>query len=325
MTEVMLAMKSSSSRWLPILLVAAGLGFASRNANADDVDQDEVVAARERCAARLAIAITGESPSAELRGNENPQAETINLLSTPAFRTRFARFVNATYNREPGEDAAQDAAYWMALHVLEKALPWKEMFTGKYNIQDDEEGERATVVADPNGLGYFRSYAWLERYSGNEKEGLKLTTAYRIAHNMIGLKLTAVTNAPNVDTSATGRRQQPCASCHHDGFYPLDKVAMVLTRKNDTQDDVTFDPPKGGPQQILGGITVANDADVVNALADSEAFRFRQCRLAFNYLYGRDENVCEGPVFDFCMQEFNTTGRIESALAAIATHETFCQ
>jgi len=319
-------MSSRHRGWLPVLVVALGLGFASRDANADAADEDENVAHRERCATRLAIAITGEAPKGDLLTHDDPQSEAVALMSTPAFRQRFARFVNATYNREPGDFAAQDAAYWLTLHVLERALPWKELFTGKFNVDaEDEAGEQVRVTADPNGLGYFRSYSWMERYAGNEKEGLKITTAYRIAHNMIGLKLTAVTNAPNVDTSAAGRTKQPCASCHQEGFYPLDKVAAVLTRRNDTQDDTTFDPPKGGPQTILGGVTVANDADVVNALADSEAYRFRQCRLAFNYLYGRDENLCEGPVFDACMAQFNETGRIESAIAAIATHATFCQ
>ena len=71
-----------------------------------------------------------------------------------------------------------------------------------------------------------------------------------------------------------------------------DKLAGVLTRRNGTGDGMSFDPPEGGPQQVLGGLTVSNDKELVTALVDSEAFRFRQCRLAFNYLYGRDEKMC---------------------------------
>jgi hypothetical protein len=212
----------------------------------------------------------------------------------------------------------------MTRHVLEKRLAWRELFVGRFNIVEDDN-DNVRVVDDANGLGYFRTFGWLERYAGNEKEGLKISTAYRIANNTIGLELSAVTNAPDSDISAIGRAKQPCAGCHQDGWYPLDKVATVLTRRNDTKDEVTFDPPRGGPQQVLGGKTVSNDAELVTALVDSEAFRFWQCRLAFRFLYGRNENVCEGPVFDLCIAEFTANETIESAITAIATHPSFCQ
>jgi hypothetical protein len=316
-------MIASRASLVPLLAIAIGLGVGATDARADDVDRP---AAAERCAIRLSIAFLGEGPSAELRATDDPQAAISSLLSAPSFRERFARFVNATHNREPGEYAAQDASYWMTLHVLERALPWRELFVGRFNVIEDEaDDEKARVVDDPKGLGYFRSFPWLERYAGNEATGLRIASAYRIAQNTIGLRLSAVTNAPGVDISAKGRRNAPCATCHENGFYPLDRVAAVLTRRNDESDELTFDPPKGGPQTILDGTTVSNDAEVVTALVDSEAFRFAQCRLGFQVLYGRDENLCEGPVFDACMAEFTATGRIESALSAIASHPSFCQ
>src|SRR6185369_6946177 len=134
----------------------------------------------------------------------------------------------------------------------------------------------------------------------------------------IGLKLVAVTKDATLDTSATGRAKDPCASCHINNWYALDKLAGVLTRRNGNGDEMSFDPPQGGPQQVLGGVTVSNDKELVTALVDSDAFRFRQCRLAFNFLYGRDENLCEGPVFDVCMSNFTANGTIESALTAVA-------
>jgi hypothetical protein len=309
----------------PILVfaIAIGLGVGVTDARADDVDRSAAV---ERCAIRLSIAFLGEGPSSELHAEPDPQSAVGTLLVAPTFRECFARFVNASHNREPGEYAAQDASYWMTLHVLERALPWRELFVGRFNvIEDEDDDEKARVVDDPKGLGYFRSFPWLERYAGNEAAGLRIASAYRMAQNTIGLRLSAVTNAPGVDISAKGRKNAPCATCHEDGFYPLDRVAAVLTRRNDEGDELTFDPPKGGPQTILDGVTVSNDAEVVSALVDSEAFRFSQCRLAFQFLYGRDENLCEGPVFDACMTDFTESGRIEAALAAIATHPSFCQ
>ena len=145
--------------------------------------------------------------------------------------------------------------------------------------------------------------------------------------NTIGLKLVAVTNEPNVDVSAKGRANQPCAGCHKDPWYALDKLATVLTRRDDdaNSDEIEFKAPEGGPQTVLGGITVKDDKELVTALVNSDAFKFRQCRLAFNYLYGRDENLCEGPIFDTCMQAYGAQGTIESALGAVAQNKAFCE
>jgi hypothetical protein len=310
-----------SLSFVPVLAAALGIALATDDARADDPDR---LARTERCASRLSIALLGKSPSTVLAAATNPQSMVGDLLKTPEFRDKLARFINATYNRDPGKSAADDAPYWMTLHLLERGRPWRELFVGPYNLVEDDEG-KVTVRDDPEGLGYFRSQAWLRRYAGNEGSGLKISTAYRMMQNTVGLKLVAVTNEPNVDVSAAGRMKQPCNSCHIDNWYALDKVASVLTRRNGSGDEMVFDPPTGGPAQILGGITVANDKDLVTALVDSEAFRFRQCRLAFNYLYARDENLCEGPIFDACMTEFTAKGTIESAIGAVAGHASFCE
>jgi hypothetical protein len=307
--------------FVPVLAACLAFGLSTDEAKADDPDR---AAQAERCATRLSIALLGQSPAASLLESTDPQSEVEALVRTPAFREKFARFVNATYNRDPGRRPAEDAPYWLALHLLERGRPWRELFVGKYGLVEDDEGN-VRVTDDPDGLGYFRFDAWLRRYAGNEQEGLKIATAYRMAHNTIGLKLVAVTNEPNVDVSAEGRAKQPCASCHTQNWYALDKLAAVLTRRNGSGDEMSFDPPRGGPQQVLDGVTVSNDAELVNALVDSEAFRFRQCRLAWNYLYGRDENLCEGPIFDQCMEAFSADGRIETAVATIAAHPSFCQ
>ena len=76
---------------------------------------------------------------------------------------------------------------------------------------------------------------------------------------------------------------------------------------------------------MLGGIIVGNDKELVTALVKSEAFEFRACRLAFEYLYGRAEMTCEGPVFDRCMTAYKATGTIQAALASVAKDATFCQ
>ncbi len=72
---------------------------------------------------------------------------------------------------------------------------------------------------------------WLQVYAGNEAQGYKLSTAYRILNNTLGIHLTAAPNNTAVpDSSATGRAAPGCTGCHFEGPYPLDKVARVLTR-----------------------------------------------------------------------------------------------
>jgi hypothetical protein len=306
-------------------LVGAGVaGLTGVGASkADEPDQDPV-AKRERCAVRVSIATLGTSPNAALQGAADPQSQVDAILKTPEFIERFSRFVNSKFNETPGANSAEDASYHLAKYVLTNNKQWKELFVGQYNVVT--ANNQVTVNVDPNGLGYFRSRAWMERYAGNELAGLKINTAYRMMQNVLGLKLMATTNAPGADVSATGRQAAACRGCHFDGWFALDKVAEVLGRVSRANNTVTFTPYNGAPQALLGGAAMAkDDKDVVNALVASENFTFNACSLGFQYLYGRKENVCEAPVFDKCVDAIKSTGMIQDGLAAIAKDMTFCQ
>lgn len=286
--------------------------------------QDAVTRERDRCATRLSIAVLGQSPSSTLLGELDPKTQIPMMLESTAFINRFSRFVNAEMNDEPGMMPAEDAAFYMAREVLTRKLPWKEMFLGKWRVETDSNNT-TRVVADPDGLGFFRSPAWLVRYAGNEEDGYKLSTAYRIMNNVIGLQLVPATNAPDVDISSTGRMAQGCRGCHYDGPFALDKVARVLTKRVGEGEDMTFAPSTEAPQEILGGQIIQDDRQLVEALVNSEDFRFNTCRLVFKYLYGRNEYTCEGPVFDRCMDAFAAAGTVQAAIAAVAGDASFCQ
>lgn len=279
---------------------------------------------RERCAVRLSVALTGKSPTIELLSSPDPQASADALLDTVDFIERFARFTNASFNRTPGAVAEEDAPYYVAWEVLSKRRAWKDLFVGGYRVEKNA-ADAVVVVNDPQGLGYFRSAAWKKRYAGNEPNGVLLSTAYRIFNNVIGLKMVASTNAPDVDITATGRSAAGCRGCHFDGLYALDTAASVLGRRVDGAQGVTFAAHDGTPVTLLGGKIVSNDKELVETLVDSEAFRFRTCRMGFEFLYGRRENQCEGPVFDRCMKELRSNGTVQSALAAIVKDPSFCQ
>lgn len=282
----------------------------------------------ERCATRLSIALTGKSPATALMSNPNPQAETNTLVNSADFQERFSRFVNASFNDDPGATAVEDSPYYMAKYVLANNLKWEDMFLGAYSVTQGtgNPAPAPAVVADPNGLGYFRSPAWLLRYAGNEEAGVKIATAFRIMNNTIGLRLVPSTNAPGADISATGRTAAGCRACHYDSWFALDKVASILTiKRTATNGTVTFAPKAAASADILGQTGVVDDKDLVTRLVKSEAFEFRACRLAFEFLYGRAELTCEGPIFDRCMTAFKADGKIQSAIAAVAQDATFCQ
>ena len=314
-------MSASLKKLLPLLPVvaAAVFAFTAKHATAADATVD-VAEKNEKCATRLGIAMIGE------RAADGATFET--LSTDPKFQERFARFANSQMNNAPGKNAAEDASYYLAKHVLQNNLAWSEMFVGKFDVTPVDpkkpDGD-AQVVTDPNGLGYFHSRAWEVRYAGNESAGIRIVKAYRMMQNTLGLQLTATTNSPDVDISANGRKSAQCAGCHYNPWFALDNTAAVLGTRKGTGDDVTFDPPTGGAKPVLGGVMVSNDVELAQALVANEAFDVNACRLAFKYLYGRVETSCEGPVFDQCVADFKKDKKITSALRAVVNDANFCE
>lgn len=297
------------------LVIATSLA-APHRAAADG--ESEALEKRQRCATRLSIAMLGKSPTAEHLASADPQAAVGTMLSDAVFVERFASFINSQFNPEPGEKLADDASYILAKYVLTNKKPWQEMFVGPYKVTD-------TVAPDANGLGYFSSKAWMTRYAGNEEAGYRLVSAYRILQNTTGLKLSATTAVEGDDRTAAGRQAAPCAGCHYTGWFALDKVAKVLSRRQGEGAALTFVPPNEGPQQVLDGKPYANEKELVTAIVASEDFQFNVCRLAFEFLYGRGESTCEAPVFDECVDAFKAGGTMQSALEAVAKDPTYCQ
>ena len=103
------------------------------------------------------------------------------------------------------------------------------------------------------------------------------------------------------------------------------KLRSVLGTRTGMGDTTRFTPPSGSPQVILGGVSVSNDRELVEALVANEAFDVHACRLAYRYLHGRDEVSCEGPVFDQCVDAFKKEKRITTALAVVAKDPGFCE
>ncbi len=276
----------------------------------------------QRCAVKVAVTLTGKSPDSTLLANANPQSQVDTLLTQAAFLERAARFINTKFNDDPGAASVDDAAYHLSKHVLTNRLPWRQLFLGAFRV--DTVNGAVSVVNDANGLGYFRSPAWLKRYAGNEEQGVKLSTAYRILNNVTGISLTAAVQVPGLDVSAQGRRNPACSGCHYDQWFALDKLASVLTRRVGTGDAMRFEPPTAGPQQLLDGRTISNDKELVTALVGSTEFEFNVCRTAFQFVHGRKELDCEGPLFDRCIDAFRAQGTFQAAVATLTKDASFC-
>ncbi|HVH42890.1 MAG TPA: hypothetical protein VM925_11125 [Labilithrix sp.] len=324
-------MSRSFRTLVPAVPIAAAVVFAMtstpRRAVAEPSTAD-LAERSEKCATRLFTAMVGEGATAEAIASGNPQASFDTLVKDPRFQERFARFINSQFNATPGATPSEDASYYLTKYVLTNGKPWSEMFVGRYDVapQDPQQARsEATVSENAEGLGYFKSRAWMVRYAGNESAGIRIAAAYRMMQNTIGLTLSATTNSPDVDISAAGRKAPQCAGCHYNPWFALDNVAAVLGKKTGMGNATEFDPPAGGPQQILGGIAIANDRELVEALVANDAFNVNACRLAFRYLYGRNEYSCEGPVFDTCVDAFKKDKTMTSALAVIAKDPTFCE
>ncbi len=305
------------------VLVAAGVGLGfNRRAQAEGSESDKAEA-NERCAIRLSIAVLGKSPAPELLSSPDPQSAVDAMVTTPEFADRFARFFNAETNGGPSATPIDEPIYFLAKHIVSQKKPWTDMFIGPYAIVPNAAGTAMDVREDANGLGYFRSPAWMKKYAGNEDQGYMLVAAFRMIQNTTGLELVPSVGNPGEDRTANGRMVAPCKSCHFDAWYALDTYAKVLPKRKGMGDTMTFTPPTEGPQQILGK-TIADDKQLVMTLVDSDGWRFQQCRNVFKFLYGRAENQCEAPVFDKCVDALVNEKTIQAAVAAVAKDPSFC-
>jgi hypothetical protein len=70
---------------------------------------------------------------------------------------------------------------------------------------------------------------------------------------------------------------------------------------------------------------ISDDKGLVGALAASADFEVHVCRLAFGYVYGRNELSCEGPLFDSCIDAFRAQKTIQAAVASLVKDASYCR
>lgn len=257
-------------------------------------------------------------------GGYPQKAATVDLaLASDQFINRFASFINARFNPVPGRSHGEDAVWYVARHVLKTGRPWRDVFVGPFKVPNQQY---PVLQEDPQGLGYFTSEGWLTRYAGNEEAGLLLVAAARVLQNTLGLQLTAAANnnAAGQDNGATGRRSAACAGCHFNSAYALDPVAQLLPKKKLGSSPLTFLPASPEPQAVLN-TSIASFRQLMERLVASDAFAFRTCRLAFEFVYGRAEYACEAALFDRCVDTFAATGKVQDAVKTLIEDPLFCE
>ena len=277
-----------------------------------------------RCRKTTAIALAGRLPLAAESALQDDQAFRTAVMNSDDFRDRFASYLMRELNNAPAEDRFQDALYTMTVDVLKERRPFSDLFKGKLTIKLSPTTARYYVTDDPDGLGYFRTSGWMVRYAGNEGEGIRLTTAYRVMHNLTGMKLTAVNNAEAGDVSKKGRESPHCRGCHYDGWAPLDPIAALFGKRRGIGASIEFLPPDPGVSATVAGHVVKSDRELVELLVASNDYKVRMCRLMFKFVYGRDETSCEAPVFDRCVDVLNAEDSAVKALDTLVSQGGFC-
>lgn len=314
----------------PLLFAAAAAGAAaliavgrrSDIAQASPATGDPNTALR--CRNQTSIALAGRLPTAEEIAAGDREAVVDGLLSHEDFREHFASFLMRELNNVPSEETYQDALYLVALEVLKTNRPWSSLFNGAFGVRQSPATGRHYVYEDPQGLGYFRTPGWIQRYPGNEAQGVRLTAAYRMLNNLTGIRLTAVNNANATDVSKKGREASGCRSCHYDGWAPLDPVASILGARRGTGLSLEILPPAPDAVAVVGGRAVRNDRELVERLLSSEDYPLHMCDLMFHYVYGRAASSCEAPVVDACVATLKATDSAPMSLRGLVLHGGFC-
>ena len=114
-----------------------------------------------------------------------------------------------------------------------------------------------------------------------------------------------------------------CVGCHFNGPYALDYVARLLPRKTVVNGQLQFTPAPHDAQPVLGTM-VSDERALLETLVATEAFKFWSCRLAFEFVYGRDEYACDAPLFDRCVDAFEQTGLMQTAVKTLIEDPGFC-
>lgn len=280
-----------------------------------------------QCNQKLSSTLYGRSATEAELEVVSPMGRVDSMMSDQEFVDHFASFLNAHLEWTPDDGIRNNPVYAAIQFYLfqdGEEKPWRELFTGNYNLYD------SGYNTDPGYTGFFSNRVWKRKYKGNEEDGFKLRTAYMILNNTIGLNLEALT-VNNSGGSGRDARQDPntvCYACHYKEEFALDRIANVLPmvdrESSDAQNLIEKDPPGPTPQTIYGS-DVSNLSELVNSLVTTDEFYTNACHVAFKFVFGRDERGADKEIFQGCLQAFRADERISVAIRHFVDSDIFCQ
>lgn len=286
---------------------------------------------KEQCIDKIVNGLQGRGPTAqELQSNARGNLVDA-LLMDPRFVEKFSRHVNDYFNDSvAGANDEANAPYYLSRKILMDRLPWSDMFAGPWSLRTEgtAPNTRVVITQDPAALGYFTNLQWNIRYEGGEGEGFQLRKAYRIPHNMVGLRM------PSVDAQGMNRKDPAgaCYGCHFEpkNIYALDLIAQALPKKlfqnGQPQSGQFVNPvyakPEDAPDVLLTRDLMGLKAIVQTLLSDNfrNDYNFNVCRMIFQYFYQRNEadNSLDFKQFDACMNAFESaTAPVQNIRAGI--------
>ncbi len=296
---------------------------------------------KEQCIDKIVNGLQGRGASAQEMNSPVRENLVDALLADPRFEERWSRHVNDYFNDSvAGSNDEANAPYYLARKILTDKLPWSDMFQGPWSVQTEGTGAGAKVVVVPNAnaLGYLTSLQWEVRYEGGEGEGYQLRKAYRIPHNMVGLRIEPV------DAQGSNRKDPAgtCYACHFEpkNIFALDLIAQALPRKKflDGQPQSgqfvapVYTNPADAPDVLLSKDLSGLKSIVQTLLSDKfkNDYNFNVCRMTFQYFYHRNEanNSYDFKQFDACMSAFESSTapiqNIRAAVKAFVMSPEFC-
>lgn len=278
----------------------------------------------KQCNQRLYNTLYGRPANESEINKADPISAVDSMLTNDAFYENFSRFANAHMNLVPESNRDANPVYNMIKnYIFNRDKQWYELFTA----QVDVVGQNVNPKTD--AVGYFENRHWKKANAGNEEDGFKLRTAYRILNNAIGLNLEALTVTSDGGSGQNDRKNPDsvCVSCHFNLPFALDKVALILDRvdrrASDAQNTI-FAAPLGPFPQTVYGQPISNLKELADMLVEREEFYTNACHVGFKFVFARQETSYESEVFSACIDKFKSTGKIQDTVRHFVKSELFC-
>ena len=270
---------------------------------------------QEKCNDKITNILLGRGPTIDELQMESSQL-IARHIKDDVFIERFSRHTNDYFNDSISSETQPRMPHTTWQRKLSKRTCLGEKCSRENTVLWPKVKVKISALEFKTMIkeSYFTSRDWSIRYEGNEEAGFQLKKAYRIPHNIVGLRL------PAIDAQGADRKDPTgtCYSCHFNpkNAFALDLIAQALPLKrieNGEPRSGEFVEPNypditAAPDVLLATDVVGLKSVVSILLSDKfkPDYQFNTCRMVFNFVFGRDDTkaVKDDLLFDVCMKSF---------------------